>query len=139
MKLYEDTILLQDLTNPTHAVNTAVDQERLLVKVMNKNPAVKAAMQAYSLTAPVTALTGYDNALDYSILAHIELLEDGAGKTHLLNLYNTTLLEEAIYEQLNPGFWKMKTLGLYEVTPKWTTGMAAVTNWVTYVDIVDAI
>jgi hypothetical protein len=139
MKKYPDTVNLQDLTDPTHPVNTTVDQERLLVEVVNKNPAVKAAMQAYSLTDPVTSLTGYDSGLDYSVLAHIELLEAGAGKTHLLNLYNTTLFETAIYEQLNPGFWKMKTLGLYEVTPIWTTGMAAVTDWVTYIDIVDAL
>ena len=139
MRNYPNIVNLQDLTNPAHLVNTTVDQERFLVNVQNKNPAVKAAMQAYSLTASVTGLAGYDNALDYSVLAHIEMLAAGAGKTHLLNLYNTTLWEEAIYEQLNPGFWKMKTLGLHEVTPVWTTGMAAVTNWVTYVDIVDAL
>jgi hypothetical protein len=135
MKLYPDKVRLQDLTNPAHPINTTVDQERLLVTVMNKNPSVKAAMAAYALTAPVTTLEGYTPGLDYSIRELIEMLGEGAGKTHLLNLYDTVLWEEAMYEQLNPGFWKMKTLGLWEVTPVWRTEMGEITDWVTYVDL----
>ena len=44
--------------------------------------------------------------------------------------------EICIYEQLSPRFWKNKTLGLNLNNPVWRTGMAPVTAWVTYVDLV---
>lgn len=99
------------------------------------NPGIKAAMEAL-----IATLAGNNAQYDafptanYLILENINTLTAGATKNELLALY-PSLWEQCIYEQLNPGFWKMKTLGLWEVTPMWKIGMPPVTDWVTYVDL----
>jgi hypothetical protein len=135
MKLYPNEVTLQELCTAGHAINTAVNQERLLAKVNNMNPSVKAAMEA--LIATLAGNNTYYDAhpsLNYLGLANITHLTAGSTRTELLDLY-PSLWEQCIYEQLNPGFWKMKTLGLWEVTPMWRPGMETVTDWVTYVDL----
>ena len=134
MKLFHTEVTLQQLCSAAHEINTTVDQERLLVKVNNMNPTVKAAMEAIISTLDTNAYYQAHPTLDYLLLANIHNLAAGAKKTELQNLY-PSLWEQCIYEQLNPGFWKMKTLGLWEVSPVWKTGMPEVTNWVTYVDL----
>lgn len=135
MKLYPTEVTLTNLTNAAHAINTAVDSERLLAKVTNMNPVVLASMNA--LIATLAGANVYYDAnpgLNYLLLANITALTAGATRTNLLTLY-PSLTEFAMYEQLNPGFWKMKTLGLGQRSAVWQTGMSAVTDWVSYVDL----
>lgn len=139
MKLYPNSVTLQQLATPGHAINTAVDSERLLAKVTNKNPNVLSDMN--DLIATLAGNNAYYDAhpgLDYLVLANITALTAGATRTSLLALY-PSLWETCVYEQLSPGFWKMNTLGLNLNSAVWTTGMDTIADWVTYVDIVDAL